>query len=101
MVQLKDDVSLEMATSETGVTRHSPNEWNVVESLVQFLQPIADATLDLGLQKHGTLSSVMPFLYGAEQILKRYSTIQNEAAEFAKNFLKSLKSQFPLFMEQK
>lgn len=101
LVQLKDAVSLEMATSETSVTCLSGSEWNAAESLVQILKPIADATIDLGGQKYGTLSSAIPFLYGAEQILKRYSAIESEVVAFAKNLLKSLKSRFPLYMEQK
>ncbi|KAG0420885.1 hypothetical protein HPB47_003201 [Ixodes persulcatus] len=101
LVQLKDAVSLEMATSETSVNCLSASEWSVAESLVQVLQSVADATADLSGQRYGTLSSVLPFLYGTEQILKRHSTIENEAAVFAKNLLKSLKSRFPLFMEQK
>lgn len=79
----------------------SGSEWNAAESLVQILKPIADATIDLGGQKYGTLSSAIPFLYGAEQILKRYSAIESEVVAFAKNLLKSLKSRFPLYMEQK
>lgn len=77
LIQLKDAVSLEMDTSETDVTLVSPSKWNIAETLVQVLKPIADETLDLGGQKYGTLSSVMPFLYGAKQILKRCSTIKN------------------------
>ncbi|KAG0427314.1 hypothetical protein HPB47_025619 [Ixodes persulcatus] len=100
LVQLKDAVSLEMATSETSVSCLSASEWSVAESLVQVLQPVADATADLSGQRYGTPSSVVPFLYGTEEILKRHSTIENEAAVFAKNLLKSCKSRFPLFMEQ-
>lgn len=41
----------------------------------------------------------MSFVYSSEQIL--IFTTENEAAESAKKFLKSLKSRLPLFMEQK
>lgn len=101
LVELKDAVSLEMATSETSVSCLSPSEWNVAASLVQVLQPIVDATADMSGQKYGTISSVVPFLYGTEQILKGHCDIENEAGLFARNLLKSLKTRFPLFMEQK
>ncbi|KAH9373523.1 hypothetical protein HPB48_003475 [Haemaphysalis longicornis] len=101
LVDLKDAVSLEMATSETSVSCLSPSEWNVAASLVQVLQPIVDATADLSDQKYDTISTVVPFLYGTEQILKGRCDIENEAGLFSKNLLKSLKSRFPLFMEQK
>lgn len=55
LVDLKDAVSLEMATSETSVSCLSPSEWNVAASLVQVLQPIVDATADLSGQKYGTI----------------------------------------------
>ncbi|KAL1426821.1 hypothetical protein MTO96_017963 [Rhipicephalus appendiculatus] len=70
LVESRDAVSLEIATSETSVSCRSPSEWNVAASLVQILQPIADATTDLSGQKYGTMSSVIPFLYGTEQILE-------------------------------
>lgn len=63
--------------------------------------PAACCRCDCSGQRYGTLSLVVPFLYDTKQILKRYSTIENKAAGFAKNLLKRLKSWFPLFMEQK
>ncbi|KAL1442395.1 hypothetical protein MTO96_046433 [Rhipicephalus appendiculatus] len=100
-VEPRDAVSLEIATSETSVSCRSPSEWNVAASLVQILQPIEDATTYLSGQKYGTMSSVIPFLYGTEQILKRYTSIGNEAALFAENLLKSVKSRFPLYADRK
>lgn len=51
LVQLKDAVSLEMATSETNVSCLSASEWSAAMSLVQVLQPVADATaVDRGME---------------------------------------------------
>ncbi|KAH9361014.1 hypothetical protein HPB48_006327 [Haemaphysalis longicornis] len=101
LVELIDAVSLEMAASETSVSCLSPSEWNVAASLVQVLQPIVDATADFSSQRYGAISTVVSFLCGTEQILRSHCDIENEAGLFSKNLLWSLKSRFPLFMEQK
>ncbi|KAH7980613.1 hypothetical protein HPB49_017600 [Dermacentor silvarum] len=107
LVHLRDAVSLEIATSETSVSCLSLSEWNVAASLVQILQPIADATTDLSGLKYGTMcyfftgqnssSRGTPTLKTATPNSSACSYIANKA----KNLLKSLESRFPLYAERK
>ncbi|KAH6923538.1 hypothetical protein HPB50_002160 [Hyalomma asiaticum] len=47
LVQLKEDICLELATSETSVPNLTPQEWKAVAGLVETLEPIASATKEL------------------------------------------------------
>lgn len=94
LVELKNVVSLDMATSKTSVNGLSPSGWNVAASLMQVLQSIVDATAELSGQKYGMISTVVPFLYGIEQILKGHCDNENEAGLFSKNLFKTLKLLF-------
>ncbi|KAH7970899.1 hypothetical protein HPB49_016628 [Dermacentor silvarum] len=101
LVQLKEAVCLELATSETTVPNLTPQEWKAVAGLIKALEPIASATKDLSGQKYATLSSVVPFLYGTQMVLKDCIAADDDTSEFARNLLKSMRTRFPGQDEQK
>ncbi|KAH7946188.1 hypothetical protein HPB49_021227 [Dermacentor silvarum] len=101
LVQLKEAVCLELATSERTVPNLTPQEWKAVAGLVKALEPIASATKDLSGQKYATLSSVVPFLYGTQMVLKDCIAADDDTSEYARNLLKSMRTRFPGQDEQK
>ncbi|KAG0415974.1 hypothetical protein HPB47_006850 [Ixodes persulcatus] len=101
LLQLKEAVCLELATSETTVPNLTPQEWKAVAGLVKALEPIASATTELSGQKYATLSSVVPFLYGTQMVLKDCIAADDDTSEFARNLLKSMRTRFPGQNEQK
>ncbi|KAH7940826.1 hypothetical protein HPB49_006496 [Dermacentor silvarum] len=101
LVQLKEAVCLELATSETTVPNLTPQERKAVAGLIKALEPIASATEDLSGQKYATLSSVVPFLYGTQMVLKDCIAAYDDTSEFARNLLKSMRTRFPGQDEQK
>lgn len=101
LVQLKEAICLELATSETTVPNLAPQEWKAVAGLVKALEPIASATKDLSGHKYATLSSVVPFLHGTQTVLKDCIAADDDTSEFARNLLKSMRTRFPGQDEQK
>ncbi|KAH7975781.1 hypothetical protein HPB52_005200 [Rhipicephalus sanguineus] len=100
-VQLKEAICLELVTSETIVPNLAPQEWKAVAGLVKALEPIALATKDLSGHKYATLSSVVPFLYGTQMVMKECIAADDDTSEFARNLLKSMRTRFPRQDEQK
>ncbi|XP_037502732.1 E3 SUMO-protein ligase ZBED1-like [Rhipicephalus sanguineus] len=100
-LKLKEAICLELATSETTVANQAPQEWKAVAGLVKALEPIASATKDLSGHKYATLSSVVPLLYGTQMVLKDCIAADDDTSEFARNFLKSMRTRFPGQDEQK
>ncbi|KAH7955965.1 hypothetical protein HPB52_005298 [Rhipicephalus sanguineus] len=101
LVQLKEAICLELATSETTVPNLAPQEWKAVAGLVKALEPIALATKDLSGHKYATSSSVVPLLYGTQMVLKDCIAADDDTSEFARNLLKSMRTRFPGQDEQK
>lgn len=101
LLQLKAAVCLELATSDTTIANLTPQEWRTIEGLVKALEPVASATKDLSGQKYATLSSVIPFLYGTEMILKECIAADDTTSLFAKNMLKAMKARFVGYSQQK
>ncbi|KAH6948587.1 hypothetical protein HPB50_025183 [Hyalomma asiaticum] len=101
LVQLKEAICLELATSETSVPNLTPQEWKAAAGLVKTLEPLASATKDLSGHKYSTLSSVVPFLYGTQMVLKDCIAADDDTSEFARNLLKSMRTRFPGQDEQK
>ncbi|KAH6937304.1 hypothetical protein HPB50_026499 [Hyalomma asiaticum] len=101
LVQLKEAICLELATSETSVPNLTPQEWKAVAGLVKTLETIASATKELSGHKYATLSSVVLFLYGTQTVLKDCIAADDDTSEFARNLLKSIRKRFPGQDEQK
>ncbi|KAH6946258.1 hypothetical protein HPB50_012473 [Hyalomma asiaticum] len=101
LVQLKEAACLELATSDTSVPNLTPQEWKAVAGLVKALERIASATKDLSGHKYAALSSVVPFLYGTQMVLKDCIAADDDTPEFARNLLKSTRTRLPEQDEQK
>ncbi|KAG0417213.1 hypothetical protein HPB47_005797 [Ixodes persulcatus] len=95
LVQLKEAVCLELATSETNVPNLTPQEWKAVAGLNKAVEPIASVTTDLSGQKCATLLSEVPFLCGTQMVLKDCIAEDDDTSEFARNLLKSMRTRFP------
>ncbi|KAH8040121.1 hypothetical protein HPB51_009377 [Rhipicephalus microplus] len=100
LVQLKEAICFELATSETSVPNLTPQKWKAVAVFVKALEPIASATKDLSGHKYATLSSVVLFLYGRQMVLKVCIAADDETSEFAKNLIKSTRTRFAEWDEQ-
>ncbi|KAH6946879.1 hypothetical protein HPB50_015669 [Hyalomma asiaticum] len=61
LVQLKEAICLELATSKTSVPNLTPQEWKTVAGLIKALEPITSATKNLSGRKFKNLFCAKTF----------------------------------------
>lgn len=70
-LKLKEAITLELLMSDVGGKNLISSELEAAPGMITAVQPIAEATRELSGGKYSILSSVIPFLYGCEAILKQ------------------------------
>lgn len=90
LLELKEAITLELATSDTHMDGFNSSEWRDVAEYVEALKPLFDATVISSVEKYPSLSCQIPIIFGMLHCLKgcRGNT------EFASNLAKSIKTRF-------
>lgn len=71
LIEIKDALSVAMASLPKSPEFLSANEWKIVEDCVQILKPAEDMTTILSAEKYPTLSLVIPLFRGFQFTLKQ------------------------------
>ncbi|XP_030764079.1 zinc finger BED domain-containing protein 1-like [Sitophilus oryzae] len=71
LLEIKDALSVAMASLPNAPDILSANEWKVLEDCVQVLKPAEDMSTTLSAEKYPTLSLVIPLFHGFEYTIKQ------------------------------
>ncbi|XP_063221590.1 zinc finger BED domain-containing protein 4-like isoform X2 [Bacillus rossius redtenbacheri] len=78
----------------------SSSEWKQAESIVEVLQPLAEATEEMSGESYPTTSMIIPILHCLTSNLESHAQQQKDGILFAKALCKNLKSRFPNFKKE-
>ncbi|KAH8019297.1 hypothetical protein HPB51_018809 [Rhipicephalus microplus] len=93
LVELRAPISVELCDSD--VDNLSSREWKLMAAAVKVLQPLDQATTELCADRYPTLSQVILLVHCAQVVLHKHKSQGEEAASFARSFLRSLATRFP------
>ncbi|KAH7986295.1 hypothetical protein HPB52_025075 [Rhipicephalus sanguineus] len=97
LLDLKEAVSVELATSNSSIDGLCSAEWKEASEYVQALKPLYDATVITSADKYLSLSTQIPIIFGILSCLSNFSGTTG----FNKELAKSINTRFPLYAEDK
>ena len=71
LIELKPAINLFFEENETSLSKIEKNEWNLIDGLIDVLQPVEAATRMLSGDKYSTLSLVIPLITSTIVSLKQ------------------------------
>ncbi|XP_064475751.1 E3 SUMO-protein ligase ZBED1-like [Ornithodoros turicata] len=90
LLQLREAVSVELATSNSSIDCFTSTQWRLVSDIVDVLQPFYDATVEVSADRYPTLSILTPIVFG---LMECVSQLQHEST-LAKCLFKCMRARF-------
>ncbi|XP_064468660.1 zinc finger BED domain-containing protein 4-like [Ornithodoros turicata] len=90
LLQLREAVSVELATSNSSIDCFTSTEWRLVSDIVDVLQPFYDATVEVSADRYPTLSILTPIVF---VLMECVSQLQHEST-LAKCVFKCMRARF-------
>ncbi|XP_064475355.1 zinc finger BED domain-containing protein 4-like [Ornithodoros turicata] len=97
LLELKEAVTVELATSDSAIDGLAATEWKHASELVEALRPLFDATVTASTEQYPSLSSQIPMIFGILHCLDNMS----DTSGFSKNFAKCIRVRFPVYDQDK